>query len=116
MSTTQSSDHISSDSTIQSVGYERQDVNVKAIIVSAIICIFILVASLLCLDSYFVYYRELLIKQSTSVEPIALHDLHERDNKILNRYGIIDKSNGIYHIPIDNAFDHIIRERSQPDK
>lgn len=97
------------------MGYERSDVNVPLLVVTAVACLSFVVISVLVLDGYFVNYREQLLRQANDYESTQLNELRASEKEILTSYGIVDKDKGIYRIPIERAMS-IVAEQAFRDR
>jgi capsular polysaccharide biosynthesis protein len=92
-------------------GYERSDVNVKMIVIVAVLIVAFLAVSLLVLDQYFEYVtQETIYKEQLAPQSVALRDLRAREAETLNSYKVLDSAKGVYQIPIDRAMQLIAEE------
>jgi len=95
-------------------GYEKRDINVKAIVVVAILSVLLLVAFVVLLDDYFVYTSQKeLYTRELSVPSKDLLQLNKKENEELHSYKLLDQQKGIYQIPIDRAMQLVISRYSK---
>lgn len=94
-----------------SAGYEKRDVNVRNLILIAVLCVVIIVVAVAWVRVYFIKISEEEIYQSV-LKPgsITLQELRAKEDNVLNTYRIIDPSKGIYQIPIDRAMELLADE------
>ncbi len=113
MSSDSHEQHVSIDPNSVTAGYELHDVNVPILIAFSAVCVITIVISVVCLDSYFSYYREQLIREANDYGTPALSELRAYEEEQLNRYGVIDKEKGIYQIPVSRAMAILAEEAFQ---
>jgi hypothetical protein len=94
--------------------YERQDINPKLVIIYSVLGMIILVVILVLLRDYFMIEKENIV-YDTTLKPVSaeLRDIQAKDTEILTNYKLLDKQNGIYQIPIDQAMRLIAEENFQ---
>lgn len=86
------------------VGYERKDINVWMTLVSTVVVIVVIVASIIFVDEIFVHTKERMIEQYVlKPESIQLRDLRAQETEVLTTYEVLDKNKGVYRIPISRA-------------
>jgi len=96
------------------VGYEKSDVNVKKILVPTIISGLIIIMCLIGLDQYFLISKESMYhKQVLEPESLELKDLQQKETQVLTNYKVIDKTKGVYQIPIQRAMELEVLEKSK---
>ena len=97
-----------------SSGYEKRDVNVRNLVLIAVICVVIVVAAMFWVWTYFVRVTEETVYQMV-LRPgsLTLQELRAHEDEALNKYRIIDLGKGIYQIPIDSAMALVAREASR---
>ena len=89
-------------------GYEKTDIDPKAIVISAVILIVFLVISLVLIEEYFIYKKEQMYQEMVlEPENPQLIELRAKENRILSTYGLADSAAGEYHIPIDSAMKQV---------
>ncbi len=88
----------------QMPGYESRDVNLKLTIVVGVLSILLLIFVLVGLDQYFTAVVERQVEKAV-MSPISrdLQALRAHEDSMLNSYGLVDSSRGVYRIPIDSA-------------
>ncbi len=91
-------------------GYELHDVSIPAIAAFTIFCLVTIVTSIFALDGYFVYSKEKLLNEANNYTYTNLIELRSDEYEKLSNYAIIDKSKGIYQIPIDRAVELLANE------
>ena len=50
-------------------------------------------------------------KMTVNAEYTEINDQRERDSRLLNSFGVVDKENKVYRIPIDSAINQLAEER-----
>ena len=94
-----------------SEGYEKRDVSVSAIVIGSILTILLIVVFIVLLKDYFIINKEKYIHENVlSVQSEELAKVQTADSLMLNNYKIIDKENGIYQIPIDQAMNLVVED------
>ena len=94
-------------------GYERQDTNVLRIMVVTVISVLVLIISGISLYSYFINVKEEIIyEQELQPESPDLLELRAAEQDTLHSYILLDSSKGQYLIPIDEAMELVVEERS----
>ena len=94
-------------------GYERSDVNLKWVIIFAFATVAVLVSFLVILNDFFAVEKEQIIsEQVLSKDNPLLLEIRQRDQEILTGYRVIDAEKGIYGIPVKQAMQIIISEKS----
>lgn len=92
-------------------GYEKQDANVRAIVVTAIVSVLVLVVVVLALDRYFVVTQEEIYQEQVlRTVPHELLELRRVEDSVLNSYELLDSLTKTYRVPIDRAMDIIVEE------
>lgn len=92
-------------------GYEKSDVNARAILVSTLVGIILIVASLVLVDEYFIQGREQFYTEAVlKPESAPLRDLRTKEAEFLNGYAVIDAKKGVYQIPITVAMERLAAE------
>ena len=92
-------------------GYEISDVNVGKIVgLGAGIVVFLIIAFIV-LNSFFIKSKEDLVYERV-LKPgnPKLIELQQKEEKILNSYGVVDSAKGVYRIPIDRAMKLVAEE------
>ncbi|PWB73658.1 hypothetical protein C3F09_04960 [candidate division GN15 bacterium] len=95
-------------------GYEKRDVNIRLIVLVTVVCVAVIVASLFWIKSFFTRVTEETVYQMV-LKPgsLTLKELRAHEDQALSTYQIIDRSKGIYQIPIDSAMAILARERAR---
>jgi len=89
-------------------GYEKTDIDIKMIVISAVLLIAFLVVSLILLEEYFIYKKEQMYQEMVlEPENPQLVELRAKENRVLSSYGLADSAAGEYHIPIDSAMKQV---------
>jgi hypothetical protein len=113
-------------------GYEKRDVNARAISYSILLLLAIVVVSLVTMRWLFDYFsatqtlgptaspftdvRQLPPEPRLQVQPVEdLNKVRQEQENMLNSYGWTDRATGKVRIPIDRAMDMII-ERGLPTR
>ena len=101
----------STDEPEESSGYEKRDADVRKTFFLIIAGVVILALILVGLTEFFSYekdeeFYDIVLKPESK----ELIKLRERENKILNSYGVVDSLKGIYRVPIDSAMKEMLRE------
>lgn len=113
-------------------GYEKRDVNTRAIAYSVAVLFALVVASLFTMRWLFDYFsatqtlgpsaspftdvRQLPPEPRLQVQPVEdLNRLRENQEEMLSSYGWADRTTGKVRIPIDRAMD-LILERGLPTR
>ena len=87
-------------------GYEKKDVNLRQIILGAVVIIGVIVVILVLLTRYFVIVKEAQVYDAVlKPESAALRELRAREAEVLNSYKLLDSANGVYQIPISRAME-----------
>jgi len=95
-------------------GYERKDINIKKILTVVVVIAFLLVVSVVWLNNFFVHSKEQMYYEEVLKPPSKkLEQLHEREQKELHTYAVLDSSKGIYRIPINRAMKLVAEEEFQ---
>ena len=103
-------------------GYEKTDLNYRAVVMVWIIML-AMCAGVFLVSGYFIHtltHGPITASESPSThvppqpwlqvnEPIDLAEFHRREDAILNGYGWVDKKRGIVRIPIDRAMDYLAK-------
>ena len=89
-------------------GYEKTDINIKAVVISAVVLISFLVVSIFLVEEYFIYKKEQMYHEMVlEPENPDLVELRAKESRILSSYGLADSAAGEYHIPIDSAMKQV---------
>ncbi len=95
-------------------GFDNTDVNIRKILAVTLGSLFLLIIFILIISQYFTSYKEHRIYEAVlRPESAMLRDLHAREDNILNSYEVIDKTAGIYRIPISRAMQLTAEEAYQ---
>jgi hypothetical protein len=96
------------------MGYETHDLNVRVIVVVALIAIVILGSALYFIDQLFQISKEKRI-EDVVLKPVSvpLRELHSQEDEVLSSYKIIDAQNGVYQIPIERAMEILANQAYQ---
>lgn len=87
-----------------SAGYEKRDTNVKGIVWVTVISAIIIVVSVVMVNELFIATKEEIVEEVVlKPESVPLRELRARETSILESYGVVDSSKGIYRIPIERA-------------
>ncbi len=85
-------------------GYEKSDVNVKALLISTFVGVMLIVASIIGMSEYFLSEREMRYAESVlKPESSPLRLLRADEMHVLTTYRVIDAAKGLYQIPIKDA-------------
>lgn len=85
-------------------GYEKKDVNLNKLFVSAVIAIVgTIIVVVFILDYYTALKEEIVYEQELHPESKALRELQVRENEELNGYILLDQEKERYRIPIERA-------------
>lgn len=96
-------------------GYEKRDADVRKTFIMIVAGIVVLALILVGLIEYFEFEKEKEIYEIVlKPESEELIKLREREDSILETYGIIDTLQGIYRIPIDSAMKEMLRDAGVP--
>jgi hypothetical protein len=107
-------------------GYEKRDVNSRAISYSLAVFFLIIIGSLVTMRWLFNYFsttqtlgpsaspftdvRQLPPEPRLQVQPVEdLNRARQEQQDLLNSYGWVDRDAGTVHVPIDRAMDLIIQ-------
>lgn len=95
-----------------SLGYEKSDVSIKSIFMIALISIIIVAALIIGASQYFTSVKEEMITEMT-LKPVSvkLLELREFETSQLTTFGLIDSTEGIFRIPIDEAIKKMVRRQ-----
>lgn len=89
-------------------GYEKTDIDIKKIVISAVVLIVFLVVSIILVEEYFIYKKEQMYREMVlEPENPQLVELRAREDRVLSSYGLADSAAGEYHIPIDSAMKQV---------
>ena len=89
-------------------GYEKTDIDIKMIVIYAVLLIAFLIVSLILLEEYFIYKKEQMYQEMVlEPENPQLVELRAKENRVLSSYGLADSAAGEYHIPIDSAMKQV---------
>ena len=91
-------------------GYELSDVSVPAIVIFAVCCIVTTVISIVAVDGYFVYSKERLLLEANRYQNVELTELTAATQEKLYSYGVVNKDNKVYRIPVDEAMKLLAEE------
>jgi hypothetical protein len=95
-------------------GYEKQDINLRKVILYGFLGIVLVVIVLVFAIDYFIATREEIVYESVlKPESAALRELRAREIEELNSYAIVDSTKGVYRIPIDRAIELMADEAFQ---
>jgi uncharacterized membrane protein len=95
-----------------SAGYEKKDVNVRAVILAAAVIVVIIVASLVFVDQYVTSQNEQAVYENRlKPDNPQLLELSAHEEVELNGYKRLDSTKGWYQIPIERAMELIAQER-----
>jgi DNA-binding LytR/AlgR family response regulator len=98
-------------STEEKSGYERQDVNVRRLLLVTLAVLLLIVVVIWAMNEYFFMAREDLVYETVlKPESAEWRELVARETETLNSYKVIDAQKGIYQIPIERAMDLLARE------
>ena len=102
-------------------GYERRDVNIRAIFIVGVVIVLVITVFLVFLKDVFVLNKEqMMFDYVLKPESAALRDVRARDLEVLTTYKLLDPAKKIYRIPITRAMellaDEAYREQPTPDK
>jgi hypothetical protein len=91
--------------------YERRDINPKTVIVGSVAGTIILIVILVLLSDYFMIAKENIVYE-TNLKPVSaeLRDIRAMETETLTNYKLLDKSNGVYQIPIERAMQLMAEE------
>ncbi len=85
-------------------GYEKSDINVKAVLTATFVGVILIVASLVGMSEYFISQREQQYAESVlKPESSVIRDLRAKEMEILTSYKVIDVKAGVYQIPVSEA-------------
>jgi hypothetical protein len=90
-------------------GYEKRDVNLPAIIGTAVVLLLIVAVSIVILDAYFAATIEGMRGELGFDSTAEVQELRAEDEAHLNAYGKNEET-GEYHIPIDKAIELVVKE------
>lgn len=97
-------------------GYERRDADIRKTFILIVAGVVVLALILVGLNEFFSYEKDKEIYEIVlKPESPELLKLREREDKILNSYGIVDSLQGIYRVPIDTAMQEMLREAGVPE-
>ena len=92
-------------------GYERQDVNLKSLLLIGLGIAVSIAAILMFLNEYFVVEKERQVYQQVlKPESTKLRQLRAYEDEILNNYAVLDQDRGLYQIPIERAMELLADE------
>ena len=95
-------------------GYEKRDVAVGKLLLVTIAATMFVAAVLVVLFQFFTVETEQQVYNAVlAPESVPLRDLRAREDEILNSYAVVDSSQGIYRIPIEQAMKIIADEAFQ---
>jgi hypothetical protein len=87
-------------------GYDKSEINVKQLLIWAIVCAVFVIASIVFVVQYFsISKEETVYTKVLKPESISLRDLRAREDEILNSYKVLDPVKGVYQIPIERAME-----------
>jgi len=93
-----------------SAGYEKKDVSLKGIVITAMVSIVVVIIAVIAATEYYNIVRE---KDFTeyAMKPVSdkLINLRSREKSQLNHYAVIDEEKGIYQIPVKEAMHKIAK-------
>lgn len=93
-------------------GYEKRDVNVGKVLVYGVAGTIVLIVLLVFMLDFFTASREqIMYEMVLKPESAILKELHEREQKELGSYGVVDTLKGLYRIPIDTAMKKVVEEQ-----
>ncbi len=97
----------------RSPGYEKRDANPRAILLTAIVSIIVVVITVVALFSFFETTRE-TVYQRQVLQPVSrdLLNLRAVEDSVLTSYELIDPGTGTYRIPIRRAMELLVAESS----
>lgn len=94
-----------------SEGYEKRDVSVKAIGLGTLATVLLIVVFIVFLRDYFILAVEKTVHAEIINNPnLELIEINNKDEVLLNGYGVLDKDKGIYKIPIEDAMKAVVSE------
>jgi len=98
-----------------SFGYDKEEISIAGIYKIAFISVVLLIIVLVTGSLFFSGYKDNLYYELV-LEPKSekLTDLHQKEEIILENYGLIDEGEGIFRIPIDQAMQLVLDERTAP--
>jgi hypothetical protein len=92
-------------------GYEKKDVNVKAVLLVAAVIVVVIVISVLGVNQFVIYEKE---KSAYEIrlkpDNPQLLELQAHEDSVLTSYKLLDTVKGYYQIPIDQAMDRVAKE------
>ena len=91
-------------------GYEVSDVSIPAIVIFAVCCVVAIVLGIVALDGYFVHIKEKLLREANRYPHTELTELKATARGKLSSYGVVDKDNKVYRIPVDQAMKLLAEE------
>ncbi len=95
-----------------SAGYEKKDVNVRAVILAAAVIVVIIVVSLVFVDQYVIYQNEQAIYENRlQPDNPQLLELRQYEDAELNACKLLDSTGMWYQIPIERAMELVAQER-----
>jgi hypothetical protein len=84
-------------------GYEVSDVSIPAIIIFAVCCVATIAVCIVAVDGYFVHSKEKYLREANRYQHTELTELTAAAQGKLSSYGVVDKDNKVYRIPVDQA-------------
>lgn len=95
----------------KNAGYEKSDVNLAMITGAGIVTIVIIVALLIFVNEYFIYFKEQVVQETVlAPQAVEIRDLRAKEAQALHSYKVLDAENGVYRIPIDRAMELMAQE------
>ena len=92
-------------------GYERRDTSALKIAIFGGSALVLLVIVVMLIAQFFLFSTESLVYENVlKPESKDLRELRSREDQILNSYGVIDSTNGVYRIPIAHAMELMAEE------
>ncbi len=96
-------------------GYEKKDIGLRAIFITIGVSIFLLLIFFVWSWNYFKTTKEKIVyEQVLKPESPILKEVRQREEKQLHSYGVLDASQGRYHIPIERAMERLLPSQSSP--
>lgn len=98
------------------VDYEREDTNLRQILIVGVIGFICLAVSVVVVDDYFSLAREELMHEVVlSVPSPELRELRIAEQESLTKYKLLNADSGRYQIPIERAM-HLVADEAYQRK
>ena len=99
---------------MSNLGYEKQDIPVKPVIIGGFIFVLTIVVTILLLFEYYVRVLDDTVYEfKLSKRSKKLIELRKSESETLNSYKVIDKEKEIYHIPIDRSKELLLDDQKK---